>query len=66
MYAIRSYYDTYLNFDSTYRNNIYAYYIIGTNFAKYKSAYNSVLPGDLTQTDWYIRVISSDERNNFV
>ncbi len=60
-YALDLSMDTYLNFDSTYRNNIYAYYIIGTNFAKYKSAYNSVLPGDLTQTDWYIRVISSDE-----
>jgi two-component system sensor histidine kinase YesM len=60
-YAMDLSMDTYLNFDSTYREELYAYYIIGKNGGKYKSAYYSVSPDDLTRTDWYKEISESEE-----
>ncbi len=60
-YAMDLSMDTYLNFDSTYRERLYAYYVVGENGGKYKSNFYSVLPDDLTITDWYKKVIESDE-----
>ncbi len=59
-YAMDLAMDTYLNFDSTYRKDLYAYYIIGENGGKYKSNYFSVHPHDLTKEDWYQEIIQAD------
>lgn len=53
--------DTYLNYELTYIKELYGFYIIGNNKGKYKSAYNSFLPDDLTTTDWYKALIVSNE-----
>lgn len=51
--------DTYLNYELTYTKDIYGFYIIGENKAKYKSAYNSFYKNDLTTTLWYQTIIDA-------
>lgn len=53
--------DTYLNYELTYIEELYALYIIGENKGKYKSAYNSFRDEDMTHSLWYKSLISSSD-----
>lgn len=52
--------DTRLAFiQSSYRNEFFGFYVIGTNGGKYKSNFYSAKSGDLTATDWFRRTVRS-------
>jgi two-component system sensor histidine kinase YesM len=52
--------DTRLNFiQSSYRNEFFGFYAVGSNGSKYKSNFYSVKSRDLRQTNWYQKIIQS-------
>lgn len=46
---------------STYRKDIFGFYVLGQNGGRYKSNYSSFKPEDQRETMWYQEIISQDQ-----
>jgi two-component system sensor histidine kinase YesM len=57
--------NTRLNFNTSYYEHIFSVYVIGKNGGKYKSNYTTMRETDLTKTNWYNKVSSSNDASWF-
>ncbi len=53
--------DSRLNYIATYNRNLFGIYLVAKNGGKYKSNYTTVRDEDLRETEWYERIMETDD-----